>query len=96
MTTSFQPVLGDKNDVKLDEMLRQIVERMEDLQEILQKADATLKTNEVEDAPIVEEVELKVQFMQHAEGNQKHGIYDSEQMSAELQRGNPHTENPDE
>merc|ERR1719359_1756420 len=45
----FQPVLGDKNDVKLDEMLRQIVERMEDLQEILQKTDATLKPQEVEE-----------------------------------------------
>merc|ERR1719498_1044007 len=45
----FQPVLGDKNDVKLDEMLRQIVERMEDLQEILKEADKHLKTHEVEE-----------------------------------------------
>merc|ERR1719359_698895 len=41
----FQPVLGDKHDVKLDDMLRQIVERMEDLQEICEKADAAMKPN---------------------------------------------------
>jgi len=81
----FQPVLGDKNDVKLDEMLRQIVERMEDLQEILQKADAVLKTNEVEVVQMADEVELKVQFMQRSPDgatNTREHAGDSEQLTA--------------
>jgi chromosome segregation ATPase len=80
----FQPVLGDKNDVKLDDMLRQIVERMEDLQEILQKADAEMRPKHAEQTLMVDEVEAKVQFMQSSDGHQghrDHGV-DSELLTA--------------
>jgi len=81
----FQPVLGDKNDVKLDDMLRQIVERMEDLREILEKSDAALKPNVVEHVHLAEEVELKVHFAQSHEGgggSHREHAGDSEQLTA--------------
>jgi len=78
----FQPVLGDKNDVKLKDMMKQIVERMEDLREILDKADTALKTNEVQEVPVVEELELKVQFMQASDkGDHRNHAGDSEQLA---------------
>lgn len=85
--SKFQPVLGDKNDVKLDDMLRQIVERMTDLQEVLQNADAELKPKNVEEAPIVEEVELKVEFKVSEAGdgmgmNHRDHAGDSAQLTA--------------
>jgi len=96
----FAPVLGDKNDVQLAEMLRQIVERMEDLQEILHKADAQLKTGEVEETQIVEEVELKVQFHHQADGgpSPQHAIGDPDaggsqrRVQGELSAGTSQTQ----
>jgi hypothetical protein len=80
----FQPVLGDKNDVKLEDMLKQIRERMEDLDEILKKADELSKPQEVEEERVVQEEELKVQFVQAKEVHHRDqaGAGDSEQLTA--------------
>jgi len=63
----YAPVRGDKSDVRLEEMFKQIIERVEDLQDMHEQALAALgrDTKKEDDAP-VEELDLmdRVKFVQ--------------------------------
>lgn len=72
------PVRGDKSDVRLDEMLNQIIERIKDLKEMHSKAIDALKS-EAEDKPkeVVQEVDMmdKIKFVQVADERKNRGGY---------------------
>eukprot|EP00441_Pelagodinium_beii_P035756 CAMPEP_0197651758 /NCGR_PEP_ID=MMETSP1338-20131121/34013_1 /TAXON_ID=43686 ORGANISM="Pelagodinium beii, Strain RCC1491" /NCGR_SAMPLE_ID=MMETSP1338 /ASSEMBLY_ACC=CAM_ASM_000754 /LENGTH=444 /DNA_ID=CAMNT_0043226489 /DNA_START=47 /DNA_END=1381 /DNA_ORIENTATION=+ len=63
----YAPVRGDKSDARLEEMFKQIIERVEDLQDMHEQALAALgrDTKKEDDAP-VEELDLmdRVKFVQ--------------------------------
>lgn len=70
----FAPVRGDKSDVKLEEMLKQIVERMEDLKEIKDAAAGVLKPEVVRQVHVLDEAEFKVEYVhphQHQQRQQR-------------------------
>merc|ERR1719263_1642507 len=68
-------------------MLRQIVERMEDLQEILAEADKTLRSDDArEEVAVMEEAEIKVQWVTQ-ENNRGDGILGADLGNSEMLTG---------
>eukprot|EP00929_Paragymnodinium_shiwhaense_P013647 TRINITY_DN121499_c0_g1_i1.p1 TRINITY_DN121499_c0_g1~~TRINITY_DN121499_c0_g1_i1.p1 ORF type:complete len:505 (+),score=145.14 TRINITY_DN121499_c0_g1_i1:132-1517(+) len=75
------PVRGDKSDYRLEEMLRQIIERIQDLKEMHEKAtDALRHEHQDQQKDVVQEVDMmdRIKFVTVKDDRKERGPYDTE------------------